>query len=53
VIVTFIGKLNHVLASNNYNLTVAAPQLESLAASSQVKQAGAHLKAWAVANCGA
>ena len=53
VIVGFIGKLNHVLASYNYNLATAAPQLESLAASSRLKQAGAHLKAWAVANCGA
>jgi hypothetical protein len=53
VIVTFIGKLNHALASNNYNLQVAAPQLESLASSTQLKQASAHLKAWAVANCGA
>ena len=53
VIVGFIGKLNHVLASNNYNLQIAAPQLESLASSTQLKQAGAHLKAWAVANCGA
>ena len=53
VIIGFIGKLNNVLASDNYNLQAAAPQLESLAASTKLKQAGAHLKAWAAANCGA
>jgi hypothetical protein len=53
VISGFIGKLNKVLASDNYNIQAAAPQLESLAGSTQLKQAGAHLKAWAVANCGA
>jgi|1185.fasta_scaffold422950_1 hypothetical protein len=53
VISRFIGKLNTVLASDNYNIRAAAPQLESLANSTQLKQAGAHLKAWAVANCGA
>ena len=53
VIIGFIGKLNNVLASDNYNLQAAAPQLESLAASTKLKQAGAHLKAWAATNCGA
>jgi hypothetical protein len=53
VITQFIGKLNTVLASDNYNIQAAAPQLESLASSTQLKQASAHLKAWAVANCGA
>ncbi len=51
VIIGFIGKLNNVLASDNYNLQAAAPQLESLATSTQLKQAGAHLKAWAATNC--
>ena len=41
VIIGFIGKLNNVLASDNYNLQAAAPQLESLAASTKLKQAGA------------
>ena len=52
VIIGFIGKLNNVLASDNYNLQAAAPQIESLATSTQLKQAGAHLKAWAATNCG-
>ena len=54
-IVDFINKMDAAFAAHNYNLLQSAATVQPLFLQNQakLKQAGRHLKAWAVANCGA
>ena len=54
-IVDFINKMDAAFAAHGYNLQQSAPTIEPLFLQNQakLKAAGKHLKAWAVANCGA
>jgi hypothetical protein len=53
-VVDFVNKLDKAFAAHGYDLQQSATTVEPLylANAAKLKQAGRHLKAWAVANCG-
>jgi hypothetical protein len=50
---TFMQQLNTAFAAHGYNPVAAGPSAAPLLRSAKLKQAFAHLKAWALVNCGA
>jgi hypothetical protein len=47
-----MSKLNQIFAAHNYDPVASEAQAASLFTNAKMKYAFAHLKAWAVANCG-
>jgi hypothetical protein len=45
-------KLNQIFAAHNYDLAASSAQAAPLFTNAKLKSSFAHLKAWAIANCG-